>query len=207
LGLFTPAHEYRMDPPALPDLAQLRDQAGHGADERVRRLEDIARIDREARSRFVPACHLGRQLERLIRDADSAEQPQDAELQAIEPAPGLVPDPPDALVHAIGEGIAKRFAVLAQVDSDDVRLAGSDPQQPLTRPANEERRMWSLDRLRLSLELRNRVEAPVEARRSVAEQASHDRDRFKHSADSDRRRGEQTAARAGFRLAPDGPHG
>src|SRR4029079_10543026 len=100
------------------------------------------------------------------------------------------------LVHPVGKGIAERLAILAQVDSDDVRLTGSDPQQPLTRPANEERRMWSLNRLRLAVELGNRVEAPVEARRSVTEQASHDRDRFQHPADSDRGRVERHADRA-----------
>jgi hypothetical protein len=65
--------------------------------------------------------------------------------------------------------------------------------------------MRPLDRLRLPVEIGDRVETPIEAGGPVAEQAAQDRDRFQHPADPHRGGIERQAERKVLGLVPAGP--
>src|SRR5262245_29490344 len=65
LRLVEPADQDRVDPPALPPFAQLRDEIRHGPDQRIGRLEDVAGIGRQSQATLVAAGNVGRALERL----------------------------------------------------------------------------------------------------------------------------------------------
>src|SRR5438105_2519883 len=78
VGFVEPAYEERVDPPSLAQPAQLRHQLRDGPDHRVRRLKNVARIDRQSCLRLVTARHVGRNPERRLRDGDVAEQAQHA---------------------------------------------------------------------------------------------------------------------------------
>ena len=68
------------------------------------------------------AGDLGGDLERLARDRDVAEQPEDAEVELPDAVAGFLADPADADVGPRLEGIQDRLPVLAQVEPDDVGL-------------------------------------------------------------------------------------
>ena len=120
-----------------------------------------------------------------VRDRDVTDQPEDAEVELLEAVAGLVPDPADPDVGPRLEGIQDGLPALAQVEPDDVGLSSRQPEDALPRPADEERWVRPLDRLRLAVHLGDRVVPARVTEGAVREQPAKDRDGLGQPVDPD----------------------